>query len=71
MQLAAWLKSNAKTPADLAAALGVERSTVARYVSGERRPRAELARRIAELTGGQVTANDFVDVVERPVRSVA
>lgn len=47
--------------------LGVKsRTTVQRYVSGERLPTASVMRRIEELSGGRVTQADFLD--PRPPR---
>ena len=42
--------------------LGIKsRTTILRYVSGERRPPAAMIDKIAELTGGAVTQADFDD----------
>jgi plasmid maintenance system antidote protein VapI len=45
------LKHSGKTPSALAKELGVQPSTITRIVRGERQPSAQLARRIAQVTG--------------------
>jgi plasmid maintenance system antidote protein VapI len=45
------LKDSGKTPSALAKELGVQPSTITRIVRGERQPSAQLARRIAQVTG--------------------
>ena len=44
----------------LADALNVSHVSVYRIEHGQQRPSYDLLRRIMELTGGEVTANDFV-----------
>lgn len=62
MKLADWLHQRSKTPEQLRRMLGVKnRSTIHRYLSGERRPGREVLDRIEEVTEGQVTEADFVD----------
>jgi transcriptional regulator with XRE-family HTH domain len=62
MRLAEYLTANGLTPEKFADELGVDAVSVRRYMSGTRRPRWAVMARIADLTGGQVTANDFVPV---------
>jgi len=60
MKLADWLHRNHLTPGQLRSMLGVKsRTTVNRYLSGERTPREDVLRRIEAITGGAVTRADF------------
>ncbi|MGP1346168.1 MAG: hypothetical protein ACTS3F_05795 [Phycisphaerales bacterium] len=62
MKLADYLDQNELTPGELRRLLGVKsRSTVMRYLSGERKPSPGIMDRINELTGGMVTPMDFHD----------
>lgn len=62
MKLADFMQKHSITPQQLRTMLGVKsRSTVLRYVNGERLPSPELMLRIEELTGGAVTLADFLD----------
>ena len=63
MRLGEWLKQNEKTPAQLAEEMGVKRSTVSRWVKGQM-PNVPAVLRIIEITGGKVTANDFLPEAE-------
>lgn len=61
MTLAEYLKKNAIRDEDFAAKIGVNRSTVNRLRRGAngQLPSRETIARIADATGGAVTANDF------------
>lgn len=59
MKLHDWMVGVAKTPEELARAIGVTGEAVRRYRSGARMPRPEITRRIHEVTGGAVTAQDL------------
>lgn len=62
MKLADYLDQNDLTPGELRRLLGVKsRSTVMRYLSGERQPAPRIMEKIRELTGGTVTPMDFAD----------
>lgn len=61
MQLAIYLKRTKISPGAFASAIGVRAPTVYRWLSGDRFPARHLAR-IAQVTRGSVTANDFVDM---------
>lgn len=62
MKLDQYLAINGLTDDAFAQTLGVaHRLTVNRYRRGLRVPRPSIMRRIAEVTGGQVTANDFIE----------
>lgn len=49
--LAAWLKENDKTAAELARLVGQSKSAVHRIVTGERQPSPKMAQKLAEVTG--------------------
>ncbi len=65
MQLSDYLREQRVTPEDFAESIGVDRSTVYRWIQpvaeGERRirPRWSEIETIQRVTGGKVTANDF------------
>jgi hypothetical protein len=62
MKLADFMHAHGLTPRDLREMLGVRsRTTVLRYISGERLPAPDVMRAIDELTGGAVTLADFLD----------
>ena len=63
MKLSAYLSLNDISDADFGALIGVERQAVHRYRSGVRVPTKAVLTRIFEETGGQVSANDFFDLV--------
>ena len=60
MQLSEWLKLRGKTARDLAETIDVTPMAVSRYISGERWPRRSVMEKITKVTGGAVTANDFL-----------
>jgi hypothetical protein len=59
MQLADYLEKNELSDAAFARLIGVERQAVGRYKLGERFPERQILLKNFEVTGGQVTANDF------------
>lgn len=60
MKLADYLFFSGMTPRDAQGLLGIKsRSTIHRYLTGERRPGKTMMRRIHQLTGGKVTLDDF------------
>jgi len=61
MDLAQWLKLKGKTQAWLAKRLEVDHFSVSRYVTGRRRPEWDVLVKLADVTGGAVTADDFLD----------
>ena len=61
MTLSDWLKSSDMRACDLAKAVGTTEATISRLKNGRSQPSFDLARRIAEATGGAVTANDFME----------
>lgn len=65
MRLSEWLKTNTKSQADLARELGVSPGRVSQLLSDETAwPGRDLALRLAEVTAGAVTANDFLSASE-------
>jgi transcriptional regulator with XRE-family HTH domain len=63
MKLKKWLKINNSTIKHFAAELGVSCKQVHKYIKGEAIPRYELMILIFELTNGEVTPNDFYDII--------
>jgi transcriptional regulator with XRE-family HTH domain len=62
MQIKAYLEEKGFTDAAFAELIGVDRSTVTRMRKNGQTPGAETMRRIAEVTNGAVTANDFFGI---------
>lgn len=61
MKLAEYMSTNNLSPEAMASLIGeVTASGVKKWVYGERTPRPDQMRRIAEATDGKVTPNDFV-----------
>lgn len=66
-KLAGWLAERQMTQEQFAELVGSTQGSVARWISGLRTPRPAQVRKIKEITGGQVTANDFMtDAAEEP-----
>ncbi len=61
MLLSDYLAENELSDAAFARLIGVERQTVGRYQTGDRFPERHILLKIFEVTGGKVTANDFID----------
>lgn len=59
MKLRDWLAAGAMTPDEMAKRIDVTGEAVRRYCSGARMPKPEIARRIYEVTGGEVTVQDL------------
>ena len=61
MKLAEYMSTHSLSPEAMATLIGeVTASGVKKWVYGERTPRPDQMRRIAEVTEGKVTPNDFV-----------
>ena len=60
MKLSQWLKNSETSARALAARVGTTEATISRLKNGRAQPSLELAGRIAQATGGAVTANDFL-----------
>lgn len=59
--LDAWLSKHGRTRQWLAAKLGVSEATLSRVIAGKQWPSRNLAAEIARITGGAITANDFLE----------
>lgn len=62
MKLRSWRKSEGLTLATLAERIETDEASLSRYERGERMPNQETMRKIAQVTGGAVTANDFYGI---------
>ena len=62
MQLSEWLKQSKSTRTDFARAVEISPGRVTQICEGEL-PSLDLAERIAKVTAGAVTPNDFVGLV--------
>ena len=60
MKLREYLRLQNQKPEDFAKEVKVSKSAVAMWMRGERLPRREKLEKIAEITKGAVTANDFL-----------
>jgi len=60
MKLGAWITEQKLTHEGAAVLLEIDQVTVTRYVNGTRTPRKPIMERIVKVTGGAVTANDFM-----------
>lgn len=60
MRLGEWLAAQKMSNTKFAELLGVDKSMVGRWVSGDVRPGWDTIPRIIDATGGEVTANDFL-----------
>lgn len=70
MKLADWLKipnvdGTRKRRRDFAAKIGVTPTMITEYCEDRMWPRKEIMQRIFDETGGQVSANDFIETQER------
>lgn len=68
MKLADWLKENGMTGSDLARKIGRDDATINRLIPKPgkkqvRGPGKRLMKQLLVATGGEVTANDFMDVI--------
>ncbi len=62
MTITEFLAQSETSDAALAEAIGVSRQSLHRYKTGERRPEWDVLERLAKVTNGNVTPNDFIDV---------
>ncbi|MBX3543602.1 helix-turn-helix transcriptional regulator [Chelatococcus sp.] len=60
MRLLAYLQTKKISGADFARMIGASQAAVNRYCNGRRMPHAAMLLKIHEITGGQVTPNDFL-----------
>ena len=60
MKLDEYLRQEGISPTEFGKMLGLKsRTSVPRYLSGERRPREAIMKKIVSLTDGLVTPNSF------------
>lgn len=64
MQLKDWLTEEGQTLAEFGERIGRTAEAVRRYANGDRIPDRETMPKIAEVTKGRVTANDFFRIDE-------
>ena len=62
MKLEDFLTAVGRSRAEFAREIGVSEVAVTRYIGGKRTPRADVLARIASVTKGAVTPNDFFPV---------
>lgn len=62
MKLSYWIKESGISARELASRVETTQATISRLKNGHARPSLELAQRIADATGGAVTANDFLEL---------
>lgn len=62
MQLADYLIENNMTQQSFADAIGVRQSSVSKWLQGLARPSWPVLKQIKEVTGGAVTADDFIEL---------
>jgi transcriptional regulator with XRE-family HTH domain len=62
MKLKDYLASKSITAAEFGRRIKVSQAAVTRYAAGDRIPEPGVMRRIARITGGIVSPNDFYDV---------
>jgi len=64
--LRTWRKANNKTLGEMARLIGVSDASLSRIERDEQWPERQIFERIAEVTAGQVTANDFLTPATAP-----
>lgn len=64
MQLSEWMKRENIDDEGFGAKIGRNRVSVSRYRRGKEPPSAETLKRIVEATGGEVSANEVLGIVE-------
>lgn len=67
MKLDDYLQKTNKSIEELSQETGISAQAIYKYLRGERIPRKEFFTKIAAATGGQVTANDFLDIEQSSV----
>lgn len=60
MKLEDWFKLTKRPKGDFAREIGVTPQMISAYIKGDVWPKQDRMKRIAELTDGAVTANDFL-----------
>jgi transcriptional regulator with XRE-family HTH domain len=69
MRLDQYLQSTGKSASDFARQVSVGRMTVHRWLKLSRYPRPDMMARIADATGGAVTADDFLSALRSERRA--
>jgi transcriptional regulator with XRE-family HTH domain len=59
-KLRTFRESRGLSQEDLAKSVGVEKATISRIENGHRVPSMGLVSRLCEVSGGELTANDFM-----------
>lgn len=62
MRLDRYIDTHGFTRQQFADAIGCEQPTVSRFITGARMPNPDLMRKIADVTNGEVTPNDFFEI---------
>jgi transcriptional regulator with XRE-family HTH domain len=62
--LRSWREKHGLTAEELGDKIGVSKAAVSRYERGHRRPDWPILSRIAEVTKGKITADDFLSTSE-------
>lgn len=65
MQLPDYLKTYSLTHSQFAEKVRVSQPHIANILSGKRRPSIELAKRIEIETGGEVTLDDLIELLNK------
>lgn len=65
MDLRTWRRANNVSVAEIARACRISESSLFHYETGRRRPRPEIAERIASFTRGQVSAGELLGLTDR------
>jgi transcriptional regulator with XRE-family HTH domain len=63
MKLKEYLKTHNLSQATFSRSIGESAQNVSRYVNGDRKPEDDVMQKIIDETAGEVTANDFYDIV--------
>jgi hypothetical protein len=71
LKLDQFLAEKDMSRADFAKAIGVSEVSVTRYIGGTRLPQPAIMARIAVVTDGAVTPNDFLLAVDAPTAPIA
>jgi hypothetical protein len=71
MKLAEHLKRVGKSPEAFAPEINTTGQSVRRWLAGQSVPRPETMRRIFEVTGGAVTADDFYGLPKKTVAALS
>jgi len=62
MKLSDWITREGRSHQEVGSRIGKSQAAVSRYAAGKRMPDEETLIKIFEVTGGEVTPNDFVNL---------